>query len=73
MTPLLILSKLKAVRKRIATIFIIDKKLNKIVKTTKGCISKTLAHLGINVYQIVKERFSPCGKYCRPNLKTAWS
>lgn len=41
--------KLKAIEDRIVSVFIVNKKLNKIIKTLKDYIIKVLANLGINI------------------------
>lgn len=51
--------KLKAIEDRIISVFIVNKKLNKIIKTLKDDIIKVLANLGINIQQIVKGEVFP--------------
>lgn len=43
------LPELKAVEDRIMTVFVVDKSLNKIAKSSKDCIIKMLANLVVNI------------------------
>lgn len=61
--------KLKAIEDRIVSVFIVNKKLNKIIKTLKDYIIKVLANLGINIQQIVKGEVFPMWDILMPAVE----
>ena len=45
---------LKSIEKKMVSIFVIDRKINKIVRSTKDIVMKSLAGMGIKIEQIIK-------------------